>query len=173
MTTGNVLLAQGATAPTVVVVNKHRDVGDIFSLFFLGLVVMLFASGIGGKLYDVIGVGGALLITSPLWGWLMVNALKRLVNRTTVTASPGSIAIRVGPIAGGSRTIPYDTLSALHVKQFENRSSTRGGSVLITKTFSVWARLKSGEEVLIAEPLDSEAQAKAIEKELNAACKRS
>ena len=170
------LLPEGfslVTAPdgdTVTLVNRHRDGGDIFALGFLTVVVLLFASGIGDRVFGLPGMLGALAVTSPLWGWLALSTLRRAFNRTTVVATPGTLSIRVGPISkAGSAELATDEVGSIQSKHFENRSSTRGGKLLITKTWSVWVHVKNGKELCLAEPLDTEAQARAIERKLDAA----
>ncbi len=154
-----------ASDERVVLVNKHRDPGDIFALTFLGIIVVLFAGGIGGKIFDLLGAGVGLAVASPLWGWLVVGALKRGLNSTHVVVTPGSLSVRVGPIGrAGSRELTTKDVLSFHVKSFENRSSTRGGKLLVTKSFSLYAKLQDGTELLIADPFDADAQARRLEK---------
>lgn len=148
------------------IVDTFHDLADAFSLSFLAVVVVSFAGGIGGKLFDVPGFVGGLALTSPLWGWLVVGALKRVVNTTRITVTKGTISVRVGPIGRkGSRELTGKDVT-VSVKGFENRSSTRGGKLLIVKTYSIWAN-----DLCLLEPFDTEPEAKDVEKKIVAAFK--
>jgi hypothetical protein len=158
---------------TVTVVNKHRDLADCFALFFLGLVAISAGAGAGVKLGDDKGLLIGVLVTLPAWGFLWLGALRRIANTRTVIAKPGSLALAIGPIpGGGGRALSAADISSVHVKSFENISSTRGATKpLIIKTYSVWVKDKSGVDVCLVEPLDSDAQARFLEKALARAVK--
>ena len=150
------------------IINRYRDLGDAFGLGFLGLVVVLFVSGIGGKIFGAAGVASALALSSPLWGWLCVGALKRMINTTRVTVTPGAISVHTGPIArGGRRNLQVKEIKNLTVRSFENTSTTRGGKAKVTKTFSIWLVLTGGGELCLLEPIDIDAHARALEKKMS------
>jgi hypothetical protein len=159
----------------ITIVDKHRDQGDIFALAFLGLVVVLFVSMFGNRIYDWVGVVIGLVVTSPLWGWLWLGALRRLVNSTKIIASPGSLALKIGPVpGGGSRSFTDKDVGQVHTKSFENISSTRGATKpMITKSYSVWLRTSTGSEVHLVDELDSEQQAQFLVREIQHAMRKS
>jgi hypothetical protein len=153
----------------VTIVSRYRDLGDAWSLGFLALVVVLFSIGVGAKAWDALGAGIALAVTSPLWGWLGLGALQRLVNTTRVVVKAGELTFQVRPLArGGPRTLTTKDITSVVVRAFEHQSSTRGGKLLTTKTYSVIANLDAAlhkdKELVLLDPLDTDAQARFVER---------
>jgi hypothetical protein len=167
-------IALDKTGDGIVIIDRHRDQGDIFALAFLGLVVVLFVSMFGNRIYDWVGVVIGLVVTAPLWGWLWLGALRRAVNSTKIAVSPGAIALKIGPVpGGGSETFGDKDVGQVHTKSFENVSSTRGATKpMIVKTHSVWLRTSNGKEVHLVDELDTEQQAQFLVREIQAAMRK-
>lgn len=158
----------------VVIVDRHRDQGDIFALFFLGLVVVMFVGMFGNRIYDWVGVLIGLVVTAPLWGWLWLGALRRAVNSTKIVVTPGTVALKIGPVpGGGSDKFDDKDIGQVHTKSFENISSTRGAvKPMIVKSYSVWLRRSNGKEVHLVDELETEQQAQLLAREIQGALRK-
>jgi hypothetical protein len=150
----------------VTVVNAARDSGDAFSLFFLGCIAAAFAAAIGQTLGGGKGVVAALVLGSPAWGFLMFGALKRAVNSTKVIAKRGVLEIVRGPVGKQVQRLEVKDISSIVSRMSEHRSSTRGGKLTIQRTHSVYVVQTNGKDALLVESLETDAQARFVEKAL-------
>lgn len=87
----------------------------VFCLFWNGFMVMWFSINLASGNYPFVAFG---LIHASVGLWLLYSGVAGLLNRTTITATDGSLTVAHGPVPWrGGRTLGRDELSQLYCVQ--------------------------------------------------------